>query len=186
MLSKYSWPSLKPEEKRRLVLEGAGILFAREGVDFPMPSLAQELGVGIGTIYRQMGSKDDILAALVIERLGIFQAKYEALRDENDAFNALAAAVDYTVDQILIDQIATLSFDLALDRPDVAERRAQAAAVLQGLIEAAKATGELREDADVMDLRMVFRAARTAELLAPGGGRRLVALTFSGLRNHPA
>jgi AcrR family transcriptional regulator len=182
MLTKYSWPTLKPEEKRRLVLEGAGILFAREGADFPMPSLAQELGVGIGTIYRQMGSKDDILAALVVERLGIFQAKYEALRDELEPFPALEAAVDYAVGQILIDQIATLSYDLGLDRPDVAQARTEAASVMEELVEAAKASGDLRDDATVMDIRMVLRAARTAELIAPGGGRRLVALTFAGLR----
>ena len=53
-------------------------LFAREGVDVSMPALAEAIGIGVGSIYRQVGSKDEIIAALVVRRSAVLRARFEA------------------------------------------------------------------------------------------------------------
>ncbi len=60
-----SWSELTAAQKRGRVLAVAGDLFSREGVEFPMPDLARAVGVGVGSIYRQLGKKEDVIAALV-------------------------------------------------------------------------------------------------------------------------
>lgn len=177
-----TWRELAAAEKRARVLRVAGQLFALEGVEFPMPKLAKELGIGVGSIYRQVGTKDDVLAALVIDRLELFEQRFREVAGSDDPVKALDDAVAYTVEQTLQDRVAKISFELGLDRDDVAVSRESAADALKDLVEAAKAAGGLRADADVIDLRVMFRTAREAEKIRAGAGRRLAALVMAGLR----
>jgi AcrR family transcriptional regulator len=176
------WTSLTSTEKRARVLAVAGVMFAREGVDFPMPELAKAVGIGVGSLYRQIGTKDDVLAELVIERLKAFQAKYDAAALRDDPVEALFEAFQETVDLTMLDRVAKISFELGLERDDVREVRASAAASLQALVDRAKAAGGVRSDATAMDLRMTFRLAREAERITPGGGQRIALLVMAGLR----
>lgn len=178
-----AWTTLDGPTKRERVISVAGELFAREGVDFPMPALAKALGVGVGTLYRQVGTKDDILAELVIERLTRFDAVYREAEKRDDPVEALMYVIDYTLAETMQDRIAKISFDLALGHEGVVEQRAVAAATLERLLEAAKAAGGVRADARVMDLRVMFRLAREAEKITPGGGARIAELVVTGLRH---
>src|SRR6202035_5108240 len=69
LASTASWSDLDAEEKRATLLRAAGEVFARDGLDAPMPAIALAAGAGIGSVYRQFPSKRDLLAALVVERL---------------------------------------------------------------------------------------------------------------------
>ena len=61
--------ALDAAEKRARLLRAAGEVFARDGLDAPMPAVAAAAGAGVGSVYRQFPSKHDLLAALVVERL---------------------------------------------------------------------------------------------------------------------
>jgi len=63
------WSALDAHEKRARLLRAAGDVFAREGLQAPMPAVAAAAGAGVGSVYRQFPSKRDLLAALVVERL---------------------------------------------------------------------------------------------------------------------
>ncbi len=178
-----SWSGLSATDKRARVLAVAGELFGREGVSFPMPELAKALGIGVGSLYRQFGTKDDVLAALVVERLDRFEAQFTAAAGTDDPAAALMRVISQTFHLTIQDRIAKIAFELALDRPEVAESRARTVAALQRLVDEAKAVGAVRDDADAIDLRIMFRLAREAERIAPGGGARLVQLVVDGLRN---
>lgn len=169
--------------KRERVIAVAGELFAREGVEFPMPALAKALGVGVGTLYRQVGTKDDILAELVIQRLAKFELVYLEAEKGDDPVAALSQVIEYTLGETMQDRVAKISYDLALDHEGVREQRASTAATLERLLEAAKAAGGVRKDAQVMDLRIMFRLAREAEKIMPGGGARIAELVVTGLRH---
>src|SRR5271154_1713664 len=63
------WSTLDAEHKRATLLRAAGEVFAREGLDAPMPSVAAAAGAGVGSVYRQFPSKRELLPALGVERL---------------------------------------------------------------------------------------------------------------------
>ncbi len=45
------------------LLEAAALAFARDGADSSLKAIAQEAGVGIGTLYRRFPTRDDLIEA---------------------------------------------------------------------------------------------------------------------------
>jgi AcrR family transcriptional regulator len=175
------WTSLTADQKRARVLDVAGELFAREGVEFPMPELAKAVGVGVGSLYRQIGKKDDVIAALVIERLVALGDRYERAAGTDDPLGALSGVIEATVQECVHDRVTKMCWEFGTGRDDVDTARTRARNALQHLIDSAKNEGKLREDASGNDLRFLFRAAREAEKIQEGGAARLGELVFSGL-----
>ena len=64
-----SWPRLDQAAKKERLLKAAAEVFARDGLDASMPTIAAAAGAGVASVYRQFDSKHDLLAALVERRL---------------------------------------------------------------------------------------------------------------------
>ena len=176
------WASLSGEEKRERTLAAADKLFAREGLDVAMPVLAAAIGAGVGSIYRMVGAKEDVIAALVIERALALVARFSAACDEPDAWAALQRVTYVTAQDGATDFLSQTAWDDAADRRgDVAEARAKATDALEALVERARAQGHLRDDATHEDLRLVFKSTREAGALDPAGARRLAELVLRGM-----
>jgi AcrR family transcriptional regulator len=176
------WSELETDAKRARLLEAAGEVFARDGLDAPMPTIAAAAGAGVGSVYRQFPSKDDLLAALVVERLEAVEKEADAaLADAGGPWAALTALL-WTVaerqasDDVLAEALATLS-----DHPDVQRALAATLISLDTLIGAAAEEGRLRADATVLDVRLVLAATRAARGLEPGAWRRMLELGIDAL-----
>lgn len=176
-----SWSELTAAQKRGRVLAVAGDLFSREGVEFPMPDLARAVGVGVGSIYRQLGKKEDVIAALVITRLDGLSERYRSAIQKPDLASELRCVMITTVRECVGDRVTQAAWTYGRGRPDVDAAAARARDALEALVRACIERGLLREDATGDDLRYLFRAAPGAELIAPGGAERLAHLTLSGL-----
>lgn len=176
------WGELDAPAKRARLLAVSHEVFAREGLEVPMPALAAAAGIGVGSLYRQFPSKGALLAALVIERLEQVIADAEAALDAPiGAWASLTAflwehAERVVADDVLAEALARLQVD-----PEVKSTRARSTAALGRLIERAKQSGEARADATVLDLRLLFAAARAAELVEEGAWRRALELGLDGL-----
>jgi AcrR family transcriptional regulator len=176
------WSELDAEDKRARLLRAAGEVFARDGLDAPMPAIAAAAGAGIGSVYRQFPSKRDLLAALVVERLRDAAGGAEAALASNDGpWTALtgvlwALAERQATDGVLAAAMATVSEDRS-----VQEARASTQESLERLLAAARAEGRLRPDASTLDLRLLFAATRAAGQLEPGAWRRMLELGIDAL-----
>jgi AcrR family transcriptional regulator len=69
---------------RERILAAATIAVRREGERVPMATIADEAGVGIGTLYRHYPTRPDLLAALTLRsfQLVLMHARAAALNDE--------------------------------------------------------------------------------------------------------
>jgi AcrR family transcriptional regulator len=176
------WSELDAEAKRARLLAAAGDVFAREGLDAPMPVIAAAAGAGVGSVYRQFPSKRDLLAALVVERHEQVEREVEAaLADPAGPWAALTAllwtiAERQAVDDVLAEAMATLP-----DHPGVREAVAATMHSLEALLDAAKAEGRLRPDATALDLRLLFAATRAARSLSAEAWRRMLELGTDAL-----
>jgi AcrR family transcriptional regulator len=177
------WSSLDAHEKRARLLLAAGEVFARDGLDAPMPAVAAAAGAGIGSVYRQFPSKHDLLAALVVERLQESERGTElALASGEDRWSALTGmlwtlAERQAGDDVLGEAMATVS-----EHPAVVEALAATVIALERLLAAARAEGRLRADATTLDLRLLFAATRAASQLEAGAWRRMLELGIDALR----
>jgi AcrR family transcriptional regulator len=180
------WSDLDGEEKRARLLRAAGEVFARDGLDAPMPAIAAAAGAGVGSVYRQFPSKRDLLAALVVERL----------KDTEDRAGAALASADgpwmalmgllWTLaerqagDDVLGEAMATVS-----EHPSVRQALTRTLGALERLLDAARAEGRLRPDATALDLRLLFAATRAAGQIEPGAWRRMLELGIDALDVGP-
>jgi AcrR family transcriptional regulator len=176
------WSELDAEAKRTRLLAAAGTVFARDGLDAPMPAIAAAAGAGVGSVYRQFPSKHDLLAALVVERHIEVEREVEAALEDPDgpwaALNALlwAIAERQAADDVLAEAMATVSA-----HPGVRDSVAATLHSLEALLDAAKAEGRLRADATALDLRLLFAATRAARGLNPQAWRRMLELGIDAL-----
>jgi AcrR family transcriptional regulator len=176
------WSDLDAADKRARLLRAAGEVFARDGLDAPMPAIAAAAGAGIGSVYRQFPSKRDLLAALVVERLEDAEERAnDALASVAGPWAALTAllwalAERQAGDDVFGEAMATVSEDPAVRRAFEGTTE-----TLERLLAAARAEGRLRADATTLDLRLLFAATRAARALEPGAWRRMLELGIDAL-----
>jgi AcrR family transcriptional regulator len=79
---------------RRRVIEAAHAVFRERGLDAEIKEIAERAGLGIGTIYRNFPTKDDLITAIVaeaVERINTNLAAAAALPDPVQAIHVFLA-----------------------------------------------------------------------------------------------
>ena len=81
---------------RARVLAVAAEIFAAEGLSVPVHEIARRAGVGTGTVSRHFPSKEDLFAAILLERMEYLTRQADELaatRGAGEAFFAFFALV---------------------------------------------------------------------------------------------
>jgi AcrR family transcriptional regulator len=141
---------------RDAVIAAAADAFAEKGLDAGIPDIAQRAGVGKGTVYRSFPTKDHLIAAVVIERLTGFRRRLEEAAGEEDAWEALRAAVLDTSERKGPDRSLHEGLSRTLDLPEVQAARAENLAALGLLVRRAQEQGAVRRDVVAEDLPVLF------------------------------
>lgn len=182
-----SWSALDTAEKHERILCAAGRVFAREGLDASMPTVAAEAGAGIGSLYRQFPSKHDLLAALVIRRLEQLKtAAVGAAACEGSHWEALQRMLWSTVEEHSADDFLGDAWNHVEDHEQVQIASGATQEAFGRLIELARAEGGIRRDATAFDVRLLFVATRASRALHPDAWQRMLALLIDGLAAAPA
>src|SRR4051794_16726518 len=77
------------ERNDRRVLDAAREIFAAYGAAAPVSAIAERAGVGMGSLYRRYGSKDDLLRQLCVEAMEQSIAAAEEALAATDAWVGL-------------------------------------------------------------------------------------------------
>jgi AcrR family transcriptional regulator len=148
-----------------------------------MPALAEALGIGVGSIYRQVGNKEDLIGALVIERSRILSQRFDDAAAKPDAWQALKEAVHETVDDCLRDALSQSAWDqAAYGSEEVRVARQQATDSLTAMLERAREAGEVTDEASADDLRLLFFALREFSSVGAAQAHRFADLVLRGIR----
>ncbi|MFL5908176.1 MAG: TetR/AcrR family transcriptional regulator [Solirubrobacterales bacterium] len=171
---------------RAAVVKAAKKLFADEGLDAQMPDVAKAAKVGVGTVYRHFPTKEDLVAALAIDRFERLAEKAREGIANEDPWQGLCDFIRFSA-QIQADDRGLC--EVMGSRPDVMGASAQAVgldALCDKLVKRAQRSGELRKDLQWQDIPMIAcglgRITRAES--GPGAGRwpRLVEIILDGLR----
>jgi len=166
------------------LLDAAKTTFATSGVDAPAKEIAELAGVGVGTLYRHFPRRSDLVVAVLRRGIDACADAGPALSATHDPATALAQWLDrYTAFVATKRGLATAlhSGDPAFDAlPDYFWERL--GPVLDELLEAAKATGEIRADVSAKDLlTAVALLCHPAPDTDPEYSQRMVGLLIDGL-----
>jgi AcrR family transcriptional regulator len=180
--TRCEWSTLAPEAKRERLLDSAGEVFARDGLDAPMSDVAEAVGAGVASLYRLFPSKHELLAALVARRMGeIAQAARDAAQRDGDRWTVLTEMLTTLVEYQAADDLLGEARITVADHPDVIASTTEATDALDRLLADARAEGRLRADASTLDLRLLFAATRAAKQVEPEHWRRMLALLIDAL-----
>ena len=77
------------ERNRRRLLDAAEELFRTRGLDVGVGEIAERAGIGRGTLFRNFPTKEDLIAAIVVERMHEAAARGRELQGAEDPAEAL-------------------------------------------------------------------------------------------------
>jgi AcrR family transcriptional regulator len=174
---------------RELLLAAAADEFAEHGLDASVADIARRAGVGKGTVFRHFATKDDLLAAIVLDRIDALNAVGERLLDAADPGAALLEFLTVAAHQ---RQQRDLSFlqEAGELNAEVTRVRTQMFHTVHTLVDRAREHGAVRADVTGADVILLMCAPNyvTGYVLdaSPDLWRRYLAIIFDGLRPEGA
>ncbi|MFC5063547.1 TetR/AcrR family transcriptional regulator [Actinomycetospora atypica] len=167
------------------LLDAATAVFGESGVDAPVREIATRAGVGVGTVYRHYPKRSDLVAAVFRHQVDACAEAAPVLAAEYGPAEALGRWLGRFVDFLATKRglaAALHSGDPAFDAlPAYFDERFHPA--LAGLLDAAVAAGEVRDDVPAVDLLLaVAHLCLPAEGVGPDHARRMTAVLVRGLR----
>lgn len=167
---------------RKKIIKAARECLAKDGLDAQMDEIARRAKVGVGTVYRHFPNKRDLVIALAAERFErLAELAREAISKE-DSWEAFCDFLRASAEIQIGDQALS---EVMLDRPEEMREQAdheQLLTLVTELMDKAKATGELRPDAEPEDVPMTMCALGRAAKMPGMQWERYLALVIDGLR----
>jgi AcrR family transcriptional regulator len=171
---------------RARVVAAAAAVFAERGLEASVPEIAARAGVGKATVYRSFPSKEHLVAAVVVERLGTFEAAIRAALDAADAWTALCGLMGDHAAILAGDRALAGGMARAIHLPELEAARASMWAALDALLARAKAQGAMRDDLGTKDFRILWvgvsRILADEQEVEPAVWRHYAALVAAALR----
>jgi AcrR family transcriptional regulator len=174
---------------RQLLLAAAADEFAERGLDASVADIARRAGIGKGTVFRHFATKDDLLAAIVLDRIEALNAVGEGLLDAADPGAALLEFLTAAAHQ---RQQRDLSFlqEAGELNAEVSRVRSQMFRTVHTLVDRAREHGAVRADVTGTDVILLMCAPNYVAGYVPDASpdlwRRYLAIIFDGLRPEGA
>ncbi|MGI8713753.1 MAG: TetR/AcrR family transcriptional regulator [Solirubrobacteraceae bacterium] len=197
-MSSPAWENPQPmeEEPRRLradaernrvrLIAAATEMFCERGLEIGVGEIAQQAGVGRGTLFRNFPSKDHLIAAVVVERISDSVIRGRVALGSPDPGKALFDLLDQSIgraqtDRALFDAIG----DTWLANDEIRCAHTELMDVLDQLVARAQAAGAVRADIGAVDVLMMIKgvceAMRSFSHLDPDVVMRQLDLLWSAI-----
>ena len=79
---------------QRKIVEAATRLMAEQGLEAELTDIAHEAGVGVGTVYRCVGNRDQVIETIVREMVGKTAASFDEAEAGDSSVEALLTLVE--------------------------------------------------------------------------------------------
>jgi len=178
------------ERNRRRLLDAAFEMFSERGLDVGVGEIAARAGVGRGTLFRNFASKEDLIAAIVSERMREATAAGRELLDAEDPGEALFAFLREIVEgqqtnRALFEAIE----DTLLQNDEIAAAYDELVGVMSELVDRAQRAGAIRGDVGALDLivmtKGICEAATALQHVNPDMAERQLDLVRAALSTDP-
>jgi AcrR family transcriptional regulator len=148
------------ERNRRRLIESATAIFCERGLEVGVGEIAEQAGVGRGTLFRNFPCKEDLIAAVVVERIRESVERGRGLMDAADPGGALFGLIEQAAgrsqtDRALFDALD----DIWLTNDEIRAAHSELIGVVDGLVGRAQAVGAIRPDVSAVDVMMMVKGA---------------------------
>jgi AcrR family transcriptional regulator len=172
------------------VVAAAAAAFAESGLDAQVEDIARRAGVGVGTVYRHFPTKEALVEALAAEHFERLADIAETALDEDGEPWAVFASAIWRSASAAAGDVSWC--EIIGGHPSAAQGAARGqqrlAAAMTTLIARAQATGAMRADATVDDVRTIMCGfGHVAAAQRAGAGldwERYLEIALDGLRTR--
>ncbi len=186
-------PKLRADARRNreLLLTAAGEAFAEHGLDVGVAEIARRAGVGTATLFRRFPTKDDLVLAVVQQRIEQVVEVFESGLQDPDPWCGLVGAMSTVTAMQSVDRgfFEAVGEHLHND-PAFGPLRERVQLAAARLVTRAQEAGVLRRDLAAEDVLLLLKAAAQAADLAgdavPELHQRYLGIIFDGLRPEAA
>jgi AcrR family transcriptional regulator len=173
---------------RRLLIDAATTAFAELGVDVPIGEIAQRAGLAKGTVFRHFATKEDLLAAIMLQLLDDLISSADRLLEADDPGAALEEFMTYGVELLAADRaFCEVIGQPSLQHAEVRDAIGRLSVSAEALTARAREQGAIRDDVTGLDVMLLLGGIQqtAAPLLdtQPQAWRRYLALALDGLRS---
>ena len=175
---------------RASLLDAATRVLLRDGPQAPMKAIADEAGVGVGTLYRNFADRSELWAAVVHRSYELVAELVAGLvgDDGDDHVDVLLRYLTRVIGER--DRLALPMHGSPMPvRPDTRELAAQISRSLDTFLQRGVASGAIRPDAVATDV--ILAGVMLVELPLKGpagqlGAERMARILADGFRRQPA
>ncbi|OJX73897.1 TetR/AcrR family transcriptional regulator [Leifsonia sp. 71-9] len=182
-------PRADAARNRALLVDAARAAFASGGEQVSLEAIAREAGVGIGTLYRNFPTREDLIAAVYASELDAVIAAADGLHDARPADVALRTWLDRYAAFVMTKRgmAESLRAGALADAANTAHTRERVNGAVGAFLQAGAQTGVLRGDlaADDVTTALVGLFLATRDVADPAQIARLLDLLVDGLRARP-
>ena len=191
-MSETAPPSERPlrrdaERNRQRILDAARVVFAERGLSASHDDIADQAGVGVGTVYRRFPDREQLIDALFEARIEEIADVVRAAVDHPDPWEAFVTFLMRTQEMQSEDRGLK---EIVLGGARGAKRGEIARALIEPLViqvlQRAKDANVVRSDIELTDLPLIQLAigtiAESSRDVAPAVWRRMMTVVLDGLR----
>jgi len=181
--------------KRLRLIEAARAAIAEHGLDASTTDITERAEVGVGTLYRRFGSKEALIADVLVDGVVEIQTWADAALSDDDAWRGLSCFL-YAYTEAQLKNLGLAEFTSGTGTkhnlpPQVAEAGSVLAGAIDRLVQRAQEQGVLRDDVTWRDIVLVsISPSGGVECLGATQGeqqwRRTIAIALDGLRGPAA
>jgi AcrR family transcriptional regulator len=161
------------------LLEAARDVFAEQGTSGSLEEVARRAGVGIGTLYRNFPTRQDLFHAVYVEEIDQLCRAADAAADL-PPWEALTAWLERFIGYIATKR--SILEELNRDSPMLKESKKAMYAAGEPLLARAQASGDAREDLAFADLLQLVVGVAGATYADQEQRRRVLSLALDGVR----
>jgi AcrR family transcriptional regulator len=175
------------ERNRQRILKAAAEVFTERGLDVSLDEVARHAGVGVGTVYRRFGTKEELVEALFVDRIEEMAGLAEEAAKAADPWSGLVCFMERAAELMAGDVGLRQMLMFATYGGDSTwYARQRNAPLVRRLLERAQAAGQVRSDLGPTDIPFIVfvltEAAQFARQISPEIWRRYLTLVIDGLR----
>ena len=175
------------ERNRQRILKAAAEVFTERGLDVSLDEVARHAGVGVGTVYRRFGTKEELVEALFVDRIEDVARLAEEAAEAPDPWSGLVCFMERSAELMAGDVGLRQMMMFATYGGDKTwYARQRNAPLVTRLVERAQAAGQVRSDLKPTDIPFIVfvltEAAQFARRMSPEIWRRYLTLVIDGLR----
>jgi AcrR family transcriptional regulator len=175
---------------RDALVVAAREVFAEQGLDAPLKTIAARAGVAVGTLYNRFADRDELIAAAVADRVQAGGRIAEEALAIDDPWESFVYLVEKVCELQASDRVMNELAVRAAPSPALAQAQARGHEVMRRIVARAQDAGVLRADWALEDIALITwahtRIVEVTAAVAPDLWRRHLALVLDGLRASAA